>query len=118
LPPGARCATISVIVRLPRRGILIRLCIYLPLVGYFGWRAFDRWWLERHPPAAEQDPLDPYRRKIVLPDGSEQEVIELTREQAEQLIGPLPADLDAKAGESPKNAPAPAPSDERKATTG
>lgn len=102
-------------VRWPRKGILIRLCIYLPLVGYFGWRAFDRWWTERHPPAIEQDPLDPYRRKILLPDGSEQEVIELTREQAEQLLGPLPPEPPAdaqpmKTGDAPKNPPvAPAP---------
>ena len=101
-------------MRLPRKGILIRLAIYLPLLGYFGWRAYDRWWTENHPPAAQTDPLDPYRRKVTLPDGREQEYIELTREQAEELIGPLPPEGAPTPGEVKAGAP-PKPSDLGKA---
>jgi len=81
-------------VRLPRKGILIRLCIYVPLLGYLSWRAFDRWWAEGHPEQTEQSELDaklaPHKRMITLPDGTQQEIVELTPEQAEAILGPMP----------------------------
>ncbi len=96
-------------VRLPRKGILIRLCIYVPLLGYLSYRAFDRWWAERHPAPTEQDELDrklaPHKRVITLPDGSQQEIVELTPEQAEELLGPLPTHEPRDPG--PAKAPAP-----------
>lgn len=99
-------------MRLPRKGVLIRLCIYLPLLGYFGWRAFDRWWTETHPPADATEGLEPYKRTISLPDGTQHEVIEMTREQAEEKFGPLPPEGGptpgtVKAGEPPSTAKAP-----------
>lgn len=97
-------------VRLPRKGILIRLCIYLPLLGFFGWRAYEKWRSENAPPVQQQpDSLEQYRRTVTLPDGTQQDYYELTREQAEQMYGPLPAEGaptpgTVKAGDAPKKA--------------
>jgi hypothetical protein len=90
-------------VRLPRKGILIRLCIYVPVLAYLSWRAYDRWASERTPTVIQQDELDaklaPHKRVITLPDGTQQEIVELTPEQAEAILGPLP-ELDAKDSEA------------------
>lgn len=97
-------------MRLPRKGILIRLCIYVPLLGYLSWRALDHWWAKGHPDRAEQDDLDaklaPHKRVITLPDGTQHEIVELTPEQAEAILGPLPQ-LDEKDEPGTKAAPAP-----------
>ena len=99
-------------MRLPRKGILIRLCIYVPLLGYLSWRAYERWAGERNPPAAEVDELDaklaPHKRVITLPDGTQQEIVELTPEEAEAILGPLPQ-LEGSDDPGPKAAPPPAP---------
>lgn len=90
-------------MRWPRKGILIRLCIYVPLVAYFSWRALDR---ERGDEAAVEDDLDrklaPHKRMVTLPDGTQQEIVELTPDQAEAILGPIPA-LDRR---EPAAAPA------------
>lgn len=82
-------------MRLPRKGILIRLCIYVPLLSYVSWRAYQRWSSERATPERSDDAVDaklaPYKRVITLPDGTQQEIVELTPEQAEAILGPLPA---------------------------
>jgi hypothetical protein len=82
-------------VRLPRKGILVRLCIYVPVLSYVSWRAYERWSSEREAAAAPakselDEKLAPHKRIITLPDGRQQEIVELTPEQAEALIGPLP----------------------------
>lgn len=94
---------------LPRKGILIRLCIYVPVLTYVSWRAYERWSTERAAAAAPapsdlEEKLAPHKRIITLPDGRQQEIVELTPEQAEAIIGPLP-----KAGDPPPSAPAPQP---------
>lgn len=97
-------------MRLPRKAILIRLCIYVPLLTYLSWRAFDHWWAQHHPPPDDGSELDrklaPHKRMIVLPDGTQQEIVELTPEQAEAILGPLPR-LDEP--EPPAAAKAPVP---------
>ena len=89
-------------MRLPRRGVLIRLFIYVPLIGFLGWRAYEARCGEpevaTEPEGGAEDPLAPYRKTIVLPDGTQQEIVEMTPEQAEAVLGrPLPPELDADA---------------------
>jgi hypothetical protein len=79
--------------RKPRLGLILRLAIYVPLLGLFGWRAWERFSIERegadeifrervsawleHPPET-----------ITLPDGSALPM--LTPEQAEAQGYELP----------------------------
>ncbi len=83
-----------------RRGLIIRLLIFVPLLAYFGYGAYQKWRAEQ---AAED--AAPTSRKMQLPDGRTIDVIELTPEQAEQQFGvklpPEPTVSDA-------NKPAPA----------
>ena len=81
------------------RGVVIRLFIYVPLIGFLAWRALNGRCGEPAPTMeAEQagddgldDGLAPYRKTITLPDGTQQEIVELTPEQAEAVLGhPLP----------------------------
>lgn len=102
----------------PRRGILIRLAIYVPLISILAWRAQGGCGEE---PAMQPDneleqQLAPHRKVITLPDGTQQSIVEMTPEQAEAILGhPIP-ELDggspskaakegaaggAKAGDSP-----------------
>lgn len=81
-------------MRWPRKGILIRLCIYVPLIAYFSWRALDRDGDRDDADAADDDierKLAPHKRMVTLPDGTQQEIVELTPEQAEAILGPMPA---------------------------
>jgi len=98
-------------MRWPRRGVVIRLLIYVPLIGFLGYQAAQKWSAERKAneaeaeaapaPAETQDKLAPYKRVIELPDGTKQEIVELTDEQAHDLLGyPLPE------GGLPKSEPA------------
>lgn len=96
-----------------RRGLIIRLLIFVPLFGYFGYGAIQKW-------RAEQAIADdaPTSRKMQLPDGRTIDVIEMTPEQAEKHYGvklpseptvsdaskPAPA---TKAGEGKSGANAP-----------
>jgi hypothetical protein len=115
LPRALACAKV-IRVRLPRKGILIRLAIYLPILAFLSWRAGQKWWAERQPAPPTQDDvqlqLEPHKRTITLPDGSQQVVYEMTEEEAERILGPLPtspsmsASEPAKAGE-PANAATP-----------
>ena len=88
-------------MRWPRKGILIRLLIYGPIIGYLGYQAVEKFRAEREvteadAPAAPggqdvEDKLEPYKKTIEMPDGSKQEIIQLTPEQAEEILGhPLP----------------------------
>jgi hypothetical protein len=73
-----------------RTGVIVRLLIYVPLLGFFGWQAVQRFqdgrraaddnfrasveqWLQ-HPP-----------RTIVMPNGEVMPVLELTEEEAAQM---------------------------------
>jgi hypothetical protein len=88
-------------MRWPRRGILIRLLIYVPVISLLAWRAQGG--CEPSTPTAEPDPIDqklaPHRKVITLPDGTQQEIVELTAEEAEAILGhPIPRNLDAVDG--------------------
>jgi hypothetical protein len=68
-----------------RRGLIIRLLIFVPLFAYFGYGAYQKWSAER---AYDAEPGAPSNsRKMTLPDGRSIDVIELTPEQAEQQYG-------------------------------
>ena len=90
-----------------RTGVIVRVLIYVPLLGFFGWQAVQRFqdgrraaddnfrasveqWLQ-HPP-----------RTIVMPNGEVMPVLELTEEEAVQM-GLIP---------EPKAEPKPEPSAE------
>ena len=94
-------------MRWPRRGILIRLAIYVPLITFLAWRAAGGCQDDRTAETAASDEPSPRRRVITLPDGTQQEILELTREEAEQMIGqpiPEPSKADAKATSDAKAA--------------
>ena len=90
-------------MRLPKKSILIRLAIYLPLLAFFGWRALAHYQAERqaaqeieeaHPPGASVPAEDPFKdlpTKTIDVDGRQIEVYEITPAQAEQYFG-VPAD--------------------------
>lgn len=72
----------------PRIGIILRLCIYIPLLGFFGWQALDRFQRARdEADSAFRRQLD--RRMldggdvITLPNGQQMQVI--TPERAREL---------------------------------
>lgn len=71
-------------MNLPRKGILIRLFIYVPLLGFFGWQAYQRYRSEQ---AAETEApqLEGRKTKFTLPDGKSVEVVEISEEQARQM---------------------------------
>jgi len=50
--------------------------------------------------------LAPHKRIISLPDGTQQEIVELTPEQAEAILGPIPALEQNDPGPAPADAPA------------
>ena len=82
-----------------RRGLIIRLVIFVPLFAYFGHGAYQKWRAEQ---AAEEAP--PASHKMQLPDGRTIDVIELTPEQAEKQYG---IKLPAEPTVSDANKPAP-----------
>jgi hypothetical protein len=90
----------------PRLGVIVRILIYVPLLGFFGWQAVERYqdgrraaddsfrasveqWL-KHPP-----------RSVVMPNGDVMPVFELTEQEAVEM-GLLPEP-------TPTPEPAPAP---------
>ena len=92
-------------MRWPRRGILIRLAIYVPVISFLVWRAQGG--CEASERETKNDEMEqklaPHRKVITLPDVTQQEIVELTQEEAEQILGhPIPKNLDemgeAKAG--------------------
>jgi hypothetical protein len=81
--------------RKPPLGVLIRLAIYLPLLGFFGWRAWERFASERV--AADEvfrervsGWLEQPQRVILLPNGETLPM--LTPEQAEAEGYQLPSE--------------------------
>lgn len=80
-------------MRLPRKGILIRIVVYGGLLGFLGWRA-----LQPHVVEPAKDPneakrlqeLRQHSRTVTLPDGETQVIYEITPEQAERLFGIRP----------------------------
>lgn len=91
-------------MKLPRKGILIRLAIYLPIIGgLVVWRAC---YFEREEVAAEQGPKQPPLRRIDTkfgPNGEEIPVYAITPEEAKAMGMPV------------HETPGKAPADESKA---
>jgi len=86
-----------------RRGLIIRLVLYVPLFVILGWRAYvrcDAAAPDETEAASEgeddlRDKLAPHRKMVTLPDGTQQEIVELTPQEAEEILGhPLPRALD------------------------
>lgn len=80
-----------------RRGLTIRLLIFVPLLAYFGYGAYQKWRNERDEAAsyaaaaeaasARDVELKGATRSVVLQDGRSIDIVELTPEQAERLHG-------------------------------
>ncbi len=72
----------------PRKGILIRLAIYLPIIGFLSYQAF---FVDRSAPPAPDAEAQPGKvRHIQGPDGKEFKVIEVTPEEARQMGVEIP----------------------------
>lgn len=74
----------------PRLGIILRLLIYLPLLGFFGWRATRDFIDQRHAAdeafrASIQQWLQHQPRTIMMPNGEEMPVFELTEQEAVEM---------------------------------
>jgi hypothetical protein len=117
-------------MRWPRRGILIRLAIYVPVISFLVWRAQGGCEQSGGEPKNDEmeQKLAPHRKVITLPDGTQQEIVELTQEEAEQILGhPIPRDLeemgeakagaDVKAGSSSTSADAKTDTDAKAGTS-
>lgn len=96
-------------MKLPRKGVLIRICIYVPLLLYFGYLAWQKYRAEQAPPEAPA--IEGRKHTFTLPDGKSVEVVEITEDQARELgLDPAEARGEAKApaaGEAKSPAPAP-----------
>ncbi len=97
-----------------RRGLIIRVLIFVPLFAYFGYGAYQKWRSEQAEERAQAEArsareaeLQSATRSITLHDGRSIDIVELTPEQAERLHGiKLPADNQLPADDK---APGPAP---------
>lgn len=89
-------------MKLPPRAILIRICIYVPLLAYFGYTACQRYRAEQAEQTAAPE-LEGRRQTFTLPDGKSVEVLEISEEQARQMgldtnkVGPAPREAEAPA---------------------
>jgi hypothetical protein len=78
----------------PRLGIIVRVLIYVPLLGFFGWQAAQRFLGERSTAddnfrASVEQWLQHPPRTIVMPNGEVMPVLELTEDEAVEM-GLLP----------------------------
>lgn len=89
-----------------RKGLWIRLLIYIPLLSYFGWAAYKKW--SAPPPEVPAD--EGRRHMFTLPDGKSVEVVEISEDQA-RAMGLDPDAARAGGGEAPPKAP---PTEEKK----
>ncbi len=81
-------------MRLPRKGILIRIAVYGTLIGYFGWQAYEKREADQAAKKVVDDPsVTPgSTRSFTMPDGRTIEVLEVTPEQAKTMFGNHPRD--------------------------
>lgn len=68
-----------------RRGLLIRLLIFVPLFAYFGFGAIQKCRHEQEAAKQADEAADYKKTKHQLPNGQTIEVIELTPQQAAEL---------------------------------
>lgn len=103
-------------MRWPRKGILIRLAIYIPVIGFLGYNAWLKYQARSAAEEAATSPapdpakqeLERHKRVYTMPDGSKQDVYELTPEEAERLLGKpvaMPEGKQAPAAEDAEAAP-------------
>lgn len=97
-------------MKLPRKGILIRLVIYIPLLSICGYMAFQRFRAQQAADAGQE--VEGRKTKFTLPDGKSVEVIEISPEQARQMgydPGAPGAEAPAKAAPAKDNSAPAAP---------
>jgi hypothetical protein len=82
-------------MNLPRRGILIRLAIYVPVISFLAWSAFAKGKCNasEEPAPATSKPAVGKERTMTMPDGSEVQYLELTPDEARK-IGFDPGKID------------------------
>lgn len=91
-------------MKLPSRGVLIRICIYVPLLAFFGWQACQKYKAEQEAEKAAPE-IEGRKHTFTLPDGKSVEVVEISEDQARQMgFDPSKSGPPSKA-----EAPAPAP---------
>ncbi len=113
-----------------RRAITVRVLIFVPLLAYFGYGAYQKWRNERAEASdqaaaasARDIELKGATKSVVLNDGRSIDIVELTPEQAERHYGiklppedktaapvkPMPeAPATVEAPKTPPEPPAPA----------
>lgn len=69
----------------PRKGILIRLAIYLPIIGFLSYQAFFKKPDVDEASQATPQAVEPRTRTIEGPDGKEFKIIEITPEEAKAM---------------------------------
>ena len=85
LPPPREAANLRG-MKLPRKGILIRLGIYLPIIGFLAWQAF---FANKTPqPTPEESPQKEFQ------------VIEMTKDEARAMGLEIPEDPPEPAAEA------------------
>jgi hypothetical protein len=89
----------------PRLGVVVRVLIYVPLLGFFGWQAAQRYLDGRRAAddnfrASVQQWVQHPPRTIVMPNGEVMPVLELTEQEAVEM-GLMP--------EPESNSPTPEP---------
>ncbi len=88
----------------PKQKIWIRVAIYVPLILFFGWRAFQAHQARKAAAEAQVQPAKPLeapqlegtQREIQLPNGQTVIVTEMTEEQARAQGFSVPEDDEAK----------------------
>ena len=97
-----------------RRGLLIRLLIFVPLFAYFGYGAYQKWrseneyaHAEAEAAAAREVELRGATRSVTLHDGRSIDIVELTPEQAERLHGIKMPPAEDKTATTPPPTPTP-----------
>lgn len=71
-------------MQLPRKAVLIRICIYGPLLAYFGYMACQKYQAEKAEQNAAPE-IDGPKHTFTLPDGKSVEVVEISEDQARQM---------------------------------
>jgi hypothetical protein len=101
---------------LPPKKILIRLAIYVPLLGIFGWQALDRFLEDREPTSTvdetqlKLEALPPEKfKEFTLPDGTIKRVPILTPDEAREIYGIEVPQSDESAEADPEDNPEPDP---------
>jgi len=88
-------------MQLPRKAVLIRICIYGPILAYFAYLAWQKYSAEQAGPEAPA--IEGTRQTFTLPDGKSVEVIEISEDQARQM-GLDPGEIEGPPRPAPASA--------------